>query len=445
MENIESWNRNYNLAKNYYKKNGNLLIPNRFRTKNGIDYDEDGILLGVWIRTQRKKYNKIIKPNITMEQIEALNKIGMVWKLKKYTAKDYIDLANKYYNYHGNLLIHERFKTQNGYEYNESGVNLGSWIAKQRNMYPNIKIEIRESLEKIGMVWYPYETRFDNMLELATNYYKKNGDLNIPLNFKTKNGIDYDNDGMALGSWLYNIKNGETGKGTMSVTPERLKKLKEIGYVANNRSEINYDKMIELVKVYYNYHGNTNIPQNFKTKNGIDYDKNGFNLGYWIRRQKKLKEENLLSQGKINKLNNINFNIDIYNQKEKWNHMYSLAANYYKYYNNLQITRSFKTINGYEKNQNGYKLGVWIQVQRNSYRNNKLEQDKINKLNSIEMIWDKNEYDFYNGKITLKTKKQVLKIFRDYLNSINENDLTNEDIKEINNEFAKILTYNKVK
>ena len=32
MENIDIWNKNYDLARIYYEKNGNLLIPNRFKT-----------------------------------------------------------------------------------------------------------------------------------------------------------------------------------------------------------------------------------------------------------------------------------------------------------------------------------------------------------------------------------------------------------------------------
>ncbi len=38
----------------------------------------------------------------------------------------------------------------------------------------------------------------------------------------------------------------------------------------------------ELAKKHYEHYGNLDIPQNFKTKNGIDYDVEGFPLGWWI-------------------------------------------------------------------------------------------------------------------------------------------------------------------
>ena len=446
MENIDIWNKNYDLARIYYEKNGNLLIPNRFKTKNGYEYDENGIYLGVWIRTQRKKYNKVIKSIITQEQIEKLNEIGMVWKIESYTAKDYFDLATEYYNHHGNLLVHKRFKTINGYDYDKSGVPLGYWIGKQRNLYPNLKKEVIDALEKIGMVWDPYETRFDNMLALATNYYEKNGDLNIPLNFKTINGYEYNNAGVALGIWLYNIRKSEVGKVTMKITNERLEKLKKIGYKKGLRSEINYDKMVELIKNYHEHYDNINIPLNFKTKDGINYDENGVFLGLWIRRQMKLIEENSISHKNLEKLKKLKFDIQIEDREQKWERLFSLATIYFNKYNNLKIPRSFKTKNGYEYDPDGLNLGIWIQVQRNNYHNNKLEYDKTKKLNEIKMIWNKREYDFYNGNITPRVKKEILKQFKDYLESIDLNMFENkEDVKRISSGFSKVLTYNKVK
>ena len=50
------WNKKYNLAKMYYEHYGNLEVPVKFKTTNGIDYDEKGIALGTWISTQRHAY-----------------------------------------------------------------------------------------------------------------------------------------------------------------------------------------------------------------------------------------------------------------------------------------------------------------------------------------------------------------------------------------------------
>ena len=68
----DSWNRNYDLAKDYYKEHGNLLIPR--------SYIIDNIALGNWIHLQRNYYKK---NKLTKEKIDLLESIGMVWNPPK--------------------------------------------------------------------------------------------------------------------------------------------------------------------------------------------------------------------------------------------------------------------------------------------------------------------------------------------------------------------------
>ena len=70
------WNEKYMLAKEYYKKHGNLLIPH--------DYIVNDIKLGRWIQTQRQNYNKNDNSYFTTDKINKLNDINMVWDCKKY-------------------------------------------------------------------------------------------------------------------------------------------------------------------------------------------------------------------------------------------------------------------------------------------------------------------------------------------------------------------------
>ena len=108
------WLKKYNLAKEYYINNGDLLIPSR--------YEISGVKLGEWIRTQRKNYknNKLSK-----EKIKFLNDIGMVWSQFDNQWQENYDLAKKYFLKNGNLLIPERYEI--------NGVKLGKWIHSQRS------------------------------------------------------------------------------------------------------------------------------------------------------------------------------------------------------------------------------------------------------------------------------------------------------------------------
>ena len=157
----EKWNRNYKLAKAYYEHYGNLEISQSFKTINGYEYDENGVLLGIWIVNQRTTYNGHGNGKITEEQIELLKQIVMRFETKNIEEewnKKY-ELAKAYYKHHGNLEISQSFKTINGYEYDENGITLGNWIIFQRQVYKGqghgkITEEQIELLNQIEMKWF---------------------------------------------------------------------------------------------------------------------------------------------------------------------------------------------------------------------------------------------------------------------------------------------------
>ena len=66
------WMAKYRWAMEYYIQHGDLYVPPKYET-------EDGIKLGGWIRTQRscKKNN-----DLSQERINMLEKIGMIWESK---------------------------------------------------------------------------------------------------------------------------------------------------------------------------------------------------------------------------------------------------------------------------------------------------------------------------------------------------------------------------
>ena len=63
----------YDLAVSYYKNKGDLLVPSRYTTVDGVN-------LGIWIKHQRKRYKE---NRISEREISLLDKIGMVWSLQE--------------------------------------------------------------------------------------------------------------------------------------------------------------------------------------------------------------------------------------------------------------------------------------------------------------------------------------------------------------------------
>ena len=175
------WKEKYELAKAYYEYNNNLEIPRSFKTNNGYEYDENGINLGDWIHTNRKAYKGRGCSKITEEQIRLLEEIGMIFDVYGANWKEKYELAKAYYEYNNNLEIPKGFRTNNGYEYDENGINLGNWIRDKRQSYSGrINSKITEEqirlLEEIGIIWFSKNKDDKLQLEKLTeeNITRKN-------------------------------------------------------------------------------------------------------------------------------------------------------------------------------------------------------------------------------------------------------------------------------
>ena len=171
-------------------------------------------------------------------------------------------------------------------------------------------------------------------------------------------------------------------------------------------------KMYEYAKKYYEEYGNLNIPYNFKTLDGINYDEDGVKLGTWINTQTASYKNNTLSQEKIELLELIGIEWKSNKNEEKWNRNYEYSRKYYEEYGNLNIPYNFKTLDGINYDQNGIRLGTWIERQRTLYKNNKLSRVKIDLLNNIKMVWnirDKKIEDICNANnIDIDLNKDIL-------------------------------------
>ncbi len=290
------------------------------------------------------------------------------------TWEDYYKLAKAYYDYHGDLLIPIDFKTINGYEYNDNGVNLRIWINRQRRNYDNLSEEKKTQLTAIHFITSVHDYNWYQHYKLAKAYYNFHGNLLIPIDFKTINGYEDNNKGVNLGKWI-----GRQRENYDNLSEEKKSLLAAIHFIANTLIFAWYQHY-ELAKAYYNYHGNLLIRRDFKTINGYEYDKHGFGLGVWITKQRK-NYDNLSDEQKA-QLAAIHFIVSVYDYN--WYQYYELAKVYYNYHGNLLIRKDFKTTNGYEYDENGFNLGIWLTHQR-SLTPEDSERGQL--LSQIGMVW----------------------------------------------------------
>ncbi len=135
-----SWQQQYGEAEAFYREHGNLSIPKRFVGKSGKN-------LGVWLQHQRAGRRS---GQLSSEQVELLNRIGMVWNPDA-PWKIGFSHAQEFYRNNGHLAVPNGYICKDGYR-------LGKWISNQRQAYQQragkgLAAEQIRQLEEIGMVW----------------------------------------------------------------------------------------------------------------------------------------------------------------------------------------------------------------------------------------------------------------------------------------------------
>ena len=211
-----SWEHYFSEASIYYAEHGNLNVPKLYTIPSGLS-------LGVWLVTQRRVREGQTQGNLTEQQIARLDSIGMVWGNRNDRQwNEVYQAAKRYFEANGNLDVPVSYVSPEGYA-------LGKWVRRQQ--YAHQKPEKSNAvlspervalLDAIGMQWEkpdPWQHRY----ELAQEYKKEHGNLDIPVKYKTADGI-------WLSRWVYNQKR-LLQSGSEKLSEEQKKKLKELlGY-----------------------------------------------------------------------------------------------------------------------------------------------------------------------------------------------------------------------
>ena len=347
-----SWNSMYDYARKYFEEYGNLEVPKRYRSS-------DGVSLGMWIDTQRRVYSGKVSGNLSDTQIEKLDKIGMRWDSYKDSAwEKNLSAARSYYQEYGNLLI----KSTESYK----GINLGSWLSNLRIRRKScvddefLSEERIKSLDEIGMIWDVPDYVWEQSYNAALSYYKSHGDLNAPAYYVAENGI-------ALGVWLNNMRSRRRAN---TLSEDRIKRLDEIGMLWKSKYSLEWEKSFEAAKCYKMKYGSIDISVDYVTEDGCP-------LGRWIRRQR--DNYSKLSKSKIERLNELG----IIRKSDPWEEKYKLLQDYYKVNGNLNIAVDYVV--------NGVWLGRWLyeQIARLNNRSSSKKQltdEQEKKLEALGIV-----------------------------------------------------------
>lgn len=362
-----AWEKGFASAQKYRTEHGDLLVPVRYRDKNDF-------ALGEWIVYNRQRY---LGGNLTQNRIERLEAIGMVWSTSNDLWEQNYAAATQYYLEHGDLEVPIKYETP-------SGFGLGVWLGAQRAAHKagELPQEQVERLDALGMDWTNRNDRKWMSLYDVAAYYHEHGNLNVPSEYVTP-------DGVLLGKWVarqrYAYLNPD--RSSARVTPERKALLDKLGMVWEKYDP--WQERYDLALAYKTEHGDLEIPSVYKTADGVW-------LGSWVSRQRQaLNSGSSALSSERRKLLRTLFKgerrpsdpaADHGTVREaNWERNFRSAARYARKYKHLLVPASYV-------DSDGVRLGVWISNLRAARKNRpdsyQVTPAHIKKLNSIGMVWD---------------------------------------------------------
>ena len=206
-----------------------------------------------------------------------------------------------------------------------------------------------------------------SMYDLARQYYIDHGDLDVPSNYITPEGVQ-------LGPWLNRQRMIRSGKKTGNLTEEQIRALDAIGMSWLDLGEERWNRNFRALRAYYERHGNIDVPQDYVTSDGIK-------LGRFVKNMRfhrDTKYRRCLTPGRVAQLNQMGMIWDV--NEHRWHQNYAAAEVYYREHGNLQPSKRYVS-------PDGCNLGTWLTYQRRKFAAGELTEDRIKMLNAIGMEW----------------------------------------------------------
>ena len=287
--------------------------------------------------------------------------------------EEYYRAAVQYREEHGDLLIPQRYVT-------EDGKCLGRWLVTQRRIHNSggstLTGEQALRLEKLGIVWDDLrQFTWESCFAQAEAYSRAHGDLKVPQDSGTE-------DGCRLGQWLSNLRTRYRelrDEDKAGATLEQIQRLESIGMEWNTH-ETRWDMYFAAAERYYREHGDLLVPRGYQTEDGL-------RLGVWISNQRSKRKRLVrgrLTDDQVQRLSSIGMVWDSA-QDEQWMRYYTAAKTYFEQNGNLRVSKRYET-------DDGLKLGIWVVNQRQLYQKSiqqkeRMNADRIRMLDDIGMLW----------------------------------------------------------
>jgi uncharacterized membrane protein len=222
----------------------------------------------------------------------------------------------------------------------------------QRWNKDTLSTERRQRLEEIGFVWDPYTQQWEDSFAALKRFKEREGHCLLHQ--------DHKENGIKLGQWI-----GSQRIKKDTLTPERIKRLGEIGFVWDVLTQ-QWEDSFAALKRFEKREGHCLVRKG--------HEESGIKLAIWVVRQRGNKDT--LSTERRQRLEEIGFVWDPYTQK--WEEGFTALLVFKQREGHCNASRGYK--------EGDYNLGSWINAQRR--KKDSLSRERIQRLEELGIAWD---------------------------------------------------------
>ncbi len=345
----EKWEKAFCALKKFYEIKGHC--------RTGRELFIDGINICNWVMAQRAR-----KERLTTEQIRKLDDINFSWDPISDLWEEGFAALLKFHSKAGHCRVPGNHK--------EGGLNLGRWVGTQRKTKPRLSHERIRRLDSLGFSWDPYSEQWEEAFSALQNFYSEKGHCLVHTDLKIGN--------VNLGKWVQHQRRFKKQGG---LTADRVLRLNSLGFNWDPFSAQWEEAFNKLLK--------------FREENGhcsvhIDYKVGDFKLGNWVSVQREHRKKSKLTDERIKRLDELEFIWDP--RTAQWEESFAALQSFRSRVGHCDVAE--KVI------ESGVKLGKWVIMQRR--RKDRLNPDRINRLNSIGFVWDPIDVRWNSDFLVLK-------------------------------------------
>jgi superfamily II DNA or RNA helicase len=346
-----SWDEWYGRLEAFQQREGHCRVPALHR--------ENGLGLGGWVDQQRQN-----KKTLSKERRQRLDALGFVWDPHDADWEVGFGYLKSYKQREGHCRVAQAYKEGDGYR-------LGAWADHQRQKKDSLSDERLRKLNDIGFDWDPLKTAWEEGFRRLIAYKDREGHYCVPGSYKEE-------DGYRLGQWVAVQRTSQN-----TLTPSRRQRLDEIGFNWAPREGV-WENAFRLLKRYKDREGHCSVP--------VAHKEDGFGLGQWVINQR--AKRSTLTPERQRKLDEIGFDWDPF--EKEWEEGFRQLTLYKEREGNCRVPQ--------EHNENGFRLGQWVSVQRTS--RNTLGESRRQKLDEIGFSWNPRDEAWDEGLRHLKLYRE---------------------------------------